>query len=355
MPGACSNTAGWNPVAEGDGRKLWRSRKGHQEAFRNRRRRIGVEDRAKRTAQFVAQFSPDPTGKDGLVMNDPDCVQLLQWALPRLRLRWAGFRKVRRQVCRRLSQRMKELSLLHIREYQSYIESHPSEWAVLDGLCRISISRFYRDKGVFQLLEHTVLPSLAQRVLAGNEQTVRCWSIGCASGEEPYTVAVLWKLGVAPQFPHLAIRILATDVAPQMIERARRGCYAQSSLKDLPKEWLEQAFLPSPEGWCVKEEYREPVAFIQQDVRMTVPTDRFHLILCRNIVFTYFDEELQRETLSKIVARLAPGGALVIGSSETLPGGVPGLEPWSEKSGIYRRCPSFGSGPRPAKQDGQEL
>lgn len=275
--------------------------------------------------------------KDGLVMTDSDCVQLLQWALPRLHLRWAGFRKVRRQVCRRLSQRMKELGLSHVREYQSYIESHPSEWAVLDGLCRISISRFYRDKGVFQFLEHAVLPSLAQRVLAGNEQAVRCWSIGCASGEEPYTVAVLWKLGVAPQFPHLDIRILATDVDPQMIERARRGCYAPSSLKELPKEWLEQAFLPSPDGWCVKEEYREPITFIQQDVRMTVPTDQFHLILCRNIVFTYFDDELQRETLSRILERLALGGALVIGNSEALPDRVPGLTPWSEKSGIYRR------------------
>lgn len=270
-------------------------------------------------------------------MKDYECVQLLQWALPRLRLRWAGFRKVRKQVCKRVDQRLKELGLPEAREYHTYLDAHPEEWSVLDELCRISISRFYRDRQVFQRLEREVLYELAQMAVANGEYDVRCWSIGCASGEEPYTLAILWKLGLAPRFPTLGCRILATDVDQRMIERARRGCYPASSVKDLPEDFLAQAFLRTADGFCVKAPYREPVTFLEQDIRKTVPDDQFHLILCRNVVFTYFDDELQRQTLQQITERLVPRGALVIGSLESIPEGGSGLEPWSKKLGVYRK------------------
>lgn len=270
-------------------------------------------------------------------MTDQECVQLLQWALPRLRLRWAGFRKVRKQVCRRINQRLKELGLPEVREYQSYLDAHPEEWPVLDGLCRISISRFYRDKQVFQYLEREVLYELAQMAVANGEHDLRYWSIGCASGEEPYTLAILWQLCLAPRVPTLGCRILATDVDQRMIERARRGCYPPSSVKDIPEDFLAQAFLRTAEGFCVKAPFREPVTFLEQDIRTTVPDGQFHLILCRNVVFTYFDDELQRQTLHLITERLVPRGALVIGSLEFIPEGGSGLEPWSKKSGVYRK------------------
>src|SRR5574341_1404341 len=127
-------------------------------------------------------------------MRDPDCVAFLQWVLPRLRLRWPGFRRVRRQVCKRLDRRLRELGLSGLPEYRSYLEAYPSEWAGLDRLCWISISRFYRDKAVFQCLEREVLPQLAERASAGGEGEFRCWSVGCAAGEEAYTMAILWKL-----------------------------------------------------------------------------------------------------------------------------------------------------------------
>lgn len=270
-------------------------------------------------------------------MKDPEGVLLLQWALPKLRLRWPGFRKVRRQVYKRIDRRLKELGLAGVPEYRSYLESRPEEWSALDSLCWISISRFYRDTRVLQFLEETVLSQLAQRALAVGEKNLRCWSIGCAAGEEPYTLAVLWRLGLAPQFPTLSVWILATDADPQAVERAQKGCYPASSLKDLPEKWRSQAFVPSEGGFCVKAEYREPVSFLVQDIRRAAPDGLFHLILCRNVAFTYFDDELQRETLHKITERLAPGGALVIGSTEVPPQGAPGLEVWDQKLGVYRR------------------
>lgn len=270
-------------------------------------------------------------------MQDPEGIQFLQWGLPRMGLRWQGFRKVRKRVYRRIARRMQELGLANLSAYRSHLDTHAEEWAILDGLCRIPISRFYRDRGVFQHLEGEVLPELGTLAVARGETELACWSIGCAAGEEPYTLAIVWRLGPGRRVPDLGLRILATDVDPDGLARARGGCYARSSLKDLPPAYFERAFAPTARGWFLGEPYRQGVTFVEQDVRRAAPPGPFHLVLCRYVAFTYFDEGRQRDVLRTIIERLAPGGALVIGSIESLPDGVPGLEVWSARSRVYRR------------------
>jgi chemotaxis protein methyltransferase CheR len=270
-------------------------------------------------------------------MNDRDGLQFLQWSLPRLRLRWPGFRKVRRQVYRRIDRRVKELGVPSVGAYRAYLEDHPDEWPVLDALCRISISRFYRDKAVFQCLERHVLPELAQIAVASGHRELYAWSIGCARGEESYTLAILWHDRCAPRFPALSLRIVATDADPEILAGAERGCYAPSSLKDLPADLLAAAFIPSGRELCVKAEHRRGIVFCQQDVRTTAPRELFHLVLCRNVAFTYFDDLLQREILGRIEERLLSRGVLVIGSTESLPAGTTGFEPWFAGLRVYRR------------------
>lgn len=271
--------------------------------------------------------------------QDAEGIRFLQWCLPRLGLRWQGFRKVRKLVYKRIARRIQDLGLSGLSAYRAHLDAHADEWAILDGLCRIPISRFYRDRGVFRHLEEEVLPELSTLAVVRGETELGAWSIGCASGEEPYTLAIVWRLGPGRRVPDLRLRILATDVDPDNLARARRGCYSQSSLKDLPPAYLEQAFVPTAQGWRVHEAYRGGVTFAEQDIRRTAPPGRFHLVLCRNTAFTYFDEGHQRDVLRTIVERLVPGGALVIGSVESLPGDVPGLEVWSAKSRVYRRRP----------------
>jgi len=94
-------------------------------------------------------------------MRQADCVEFLQWCLPRLHMRWPGFRKVRSQVCKRIRRRLTSLALDELEAYQRYLETHADEWPHLDAMCRITISRFYRDRGVFEALETEVLPALA--------------------------------------------------------------------------------------------------------------------------------------------------------------------------------------------------
>jgi chemotaxis protein methyltransferase CheR len=134
------------------------------------------------------------------MLTDSECVEFLQWALPQLGLRWPGFRKVRGQVRKRINRRLGELGLTGIADYRDYLQAHPDEWPRLDELCRISISRFYRDRRVFDHLRDDVLPTLAQVAVARHENQVRCWSVGCASGEEIYTVVILWHEHLQPWF-----------------------------------------------------------------------------------------------------------------------------------------------------------
>ena len=254
-------------------------------------------------------------------MKDQECTAFLQWALPRLRLRWPGFRKVRGQVRKRLSRRIRELELGGLQGYRVYLEAHPSEWRVLDSLCRITISRFYRDRAVFDALRHRLLPLLAESVRGRGDPAVRSWCAGCASGEEPYSLSLAWTLDASRHAPGVELEIVATDVDARLLQRARAACYPLGSLRDLPSEWIAAAFDPGGEELCLRGAFRAPVGFVRQDIRDQMPDGPFDLVLCRNLVFTYFAPSLQLLLTEQILRRLAPGGLLVLGGHETLPEG----------------------------------
>lgn len=286
------------------------------------------------------QHAPDvePARRPGkFSMKDDDCVRLLQWALPRLHMRWPGFRKVRKQVCKRIGRRLADLGLADGDTYRAYLEGHPDEWGRLDGLCRVVVTRYYRDRLVFARLADEVLPGLAADAAAAGRDRIRCWSVGSASGEEPYTLAILWRQLLAPHFPGLRFDILGTEVDPRLLTRSRKACYPLGTIRNLPTELRAAAFGPVDDEYCLHPEYRERVTFRQQDIRSSLPDGAFDLILCRNLVFTYFDEALQNRILDQLLARLRWGGWLVVGVREVLPRGRAELVPVSERLGLYRR------------------
>lgn len=258
-------------------------------------------------------------------MRDKDCVAFLQGHLPHLGLGWPGFRKVRGTVCKRLRRRLRELELEDLDAYATYLAGRPNEWARLDALCRIPISRFYRDREVFRTLGAQILPALTQRVFDEGEQEVRAWSAGCASGEEPYSLRIVWEETVQRQFQNVRLAITATDADPTMLDRAERACYSAGSLKDLPEDWRERAFTPQDDSFCLRPTYKEGTRFLLQDIRVAMPEGRFHLVLCRNLAFTYFDAERQRKLLPELRAHLFPQAYLVLGSHEELPPGSSGF------------------------------
>ena len=252
-------------------------------------------------------------------MNDAEYVQFLRTVLPRLGLRWQGFRKVRRQVIKRIKRRLRDLHLADVAAYLAYLESHPHEWRTLDGYCRVTMSRFYRDPEVFETLRQEVLPALAQLARAQQQRQLRCWSIGCASGEEVYTLELLWHLSLLRQFGDVHLHITATDADSHMLERARIGRYAWGSVQQLPPDWIAEGFDRHDDWFVVRQAFRDGVCFLEQDIRQQLPAGRFHLVMCRNLTVTYFVESLQREILRRIVDCMVPGGILVVGQGEALP------------------------------------
>ncbi len=270
-------------------------------------------------------------------MNDADCVHFLQEALPRLRLRWPGFSKVRKQACKRVGRRLRELGLTDISAYADYLAAHPEEWQTLDRLCRISISRFYRDRGVFDALRDVVLPNLADAAMRRGDDTIAIWSAGCASGEEPYSLKLLWTMSLVQQFPDLALRIVATDADERLLKRAADGDYPRGCLKELPRAWIAKAFEDRGDDHRLRPNFRSGITFVHQDIRNEVPDGPFDLILCRNLAFTYFDLAVQRSVLESLAGRLRVGGYLVIGKHESLPATTPRFSVFGQRLPIYRR------------------
>lgn len=273
-------------------------------------------------------------------MKNDDCIAFLQWCLPRLGLRWAGFRRVRGTVCKRIAKRIRALGLADVAAYRARLETDHDEWPRLDAMCRIPISRFWRDRGVFDSLAQDVLPALAAAARDRGDRGLSIWSAGCASGEEPYSLRLAWSLEAEAAFPSLSVRIVATDADGTMLARARAGLYQRGALRDMPRHLSDRAFEVSDDFYEVRELLRRDVTFLQQDIRRALPDGPFDLILCRNLVFTYFATPTQAELLGRICQRLRPGGALVIGAHEPLPPSGPPLVRWDGPGPVYRLSPS---------------
>ena len=249
-------------------------------------------------------------------------------------LHWRGYRRVHRQVCKRLKRRLRELGCRDLAAYREYLQRDPEEWLRLDGFCRITISRFWRNHAVFELLGTDILPKLAERLRQHGENTLRCWSAGCACGEEAYSLRLLWEMETGQFYPEIALKVTATDTDPGMLQRAQEGLYPGSSLRELPWDWRAKAFVPEGRLYRLQRPFRDNVTLLEQDIRQTVPQGRFQLILCRNQAFTYFDQNGQTTTACRLAASLEPGGVLVLGSHEHLPETV-GLHQDSRSPWLY--------------------
>lgn len=272
-------------------------------------------------------------------MTDRECVALLQWALPRMKLRWRGFSNLRGQVCKRICRRMRELGLAEVDAYRALLERDHQEWARFDSFCRVTISRFYRDRTVFDALREPLLVELGARAVE-ESRPLRIWCAGSASGEEPHSLLLVLRFAVITRVPGLRFELIGTELDPVLIDRACEASYPRATLQELPADWIARGFDEVGEGELrLRADLRDQVVFRQEDLRQRMPDGPFDVVLCRNLAFTYFDAELQQEVLGRMLARLRPGGLLVIGGHERLPEGAEarcGLSPASGALPIFR-------------------
>jgi chemotaxis protein methyltransferase CheR len=260
-------------------------------------------------------------------MGDAEFSAFFGAVSPRLGLRAAGYHRVGGSVRKRVKRRLEALGLERFEEYRIYLDSHPEEWAWLERCARITISRFARDGDVFTALVETHLAALATAAQALGRCSLRFWSAGAASGEEAYSLAIAFRVMLAPRFEGLTLEVLGTDLDDAVLGRAGRAIYAAGSLRELPEPLRTAAFERRGEEWWLRSPFRAGVFFERRDVRGDPPPGAFDLIACRNLAFSYFDDSTQERVARALVAALRVGGLLVVGHGETVPEGVGGLAP----------------------------
>jgi chemotaxis methyl-accepting protein methylase len=268
-----------------------------------------------------------------------DFEQFIREAAPLLNLQWRRFKRggIRRKVERRLA----ELNLSHFGGYLFKIKNDPEEKNHLSQILTVTITRFFRDKKVFDILENSIIPSIVERKGASD---FRIWSIGCANGEEPYSLSMLWKEKFEIRGLPIHLSILATDINETLLERAKEGKYKKSSLKEASEEVLQRFFKTENGFYVLDRSIRESVEFRRHDIIHEEPFSGIDIILCRNLAFTYFFKDTQINVLKKIFSSLKEAGYLVIGWDESLPLTYPTLFiPAYPQEKIYQKFSSVKS------------
>ena len=242
--------------------------------------------------------------------------EFLRTTLPVLGLRWRRFRT--KTIRRRLVVRLQELGLSSLAEYRAHVLAHRDEQRVLTDQLTVTISRFWRNRFLFDALARTWLPAILARLQPG--EPLRAWSTGCACGEEPYSLVLLWNEHFAGSGHEL--RLVATDVDRRCLHRAREGRYAASSLRELPPDLRRRHFVNEGGSFVIDREIREKIVWLEHNLLWEPPVQGNHLILCRNLAYTYFAESPQQEITRRFRQALFPGGLLVIGRKDRLPPGA---------------------------------
>jgi two-component system CheB/CheR fusion protein len=242
--------------------------------------------------------------------------QTLQALITLLRIRTGhDFQHYRRgTVLRRIARRLRVHSLPSLPAYQKFVESNPGEANELLKDMLIRVTGFFRDATAYSAIEPIIRESIFSR--RAPDDPVRAWSVGCSSGQEAYSLAMLLIESRAAQARFPFIRVFATDIDNEAIASARTGCYPLSIATEIEPHRLRRFFLPPGDAYQVTKELREKVLFTTHNVLSDPPFRRLDLISCRNLLI-YLDRTAQRQVLETLHLALRPGGLLFLGNSES--------------------------------------
>lgn len=264
-------------------------------------------------------------------------IRFLQWALPKLGYRWEGFRKPRSQILKRIRHRIGKLQLSGgFADYREYLDIHSEEWEILDRLLGVTISKFFRDRKVWDFLRIQILPVLFQN----SSRVLSIWSAGCCNGEEPYSCAMINEQVPINSTAAEKATVLATDRNPEVLQRAKAGRYPAGALNELTNNEIDQFFQRfegRDDDYQIDRRLSKGLEFERRDIRKSLPLRKFDLVFCRNLVFTYFTKKEQSKFLDRIKPLLTTVGFLVIGSNEKLPD-INWLRRVNNRIPVYEKC-----------------
>lgn len=219
---------------------------------------------------------------------------------------------------RRFAVRMRARGADTYQDYLATLRSDPAEFDALLVALTINLSYFFRNRAAFDALRYAVLTTLVARRSQAGRRRLAVWSAGCASGEEPYSVAMILADLLEPTLSRWDVQIHATDVDADVLARARRGVYRAASFEDLQAGFVERYFAHNGDTYTLQPAIRRMVTFRQHDLTTPPPLPRYDLILCRNVLI-YFAREHQEGIVRHLLDHLKPGGYLMLGMAEMLP------------------------------------
>ncbi|MDR4307592.1 PAS domain S-box protein [Chelatococcus sambhunathii] len=235
---------------------------------------------------------------------------------------------------RRVQRRMQVVQLAEIEDYLTYLRENGDEVQNLFNDLLIGVTQFFRDAKEFERLERDVIPRLFEGKGAGDQ--IRVWVLGCATGEEAYSIAILLREHFARVDEAPQIQIFATDIDVRALAAARVGRYARSITQDVSPERLARWFVKEGDTYCIVKELREMCIFSSHNILKDAPFSRLNLVSCRNLLI-YLNADLQNQVIPLFHFALAPGGYLFLGNSENATRHPKQFEPIEPRSRIFRR------------------
>ena len=242
----------------------------------------------------------------------------------------------RSTLYRRVERRMGIHQITKISTYIRYLQENPQEAGILFKELLIGVTSFFRDPGAWEKLSRKALPALLRERPAGS--TLRAWIAGCSSGEEAYSLAILFKEALSQLKPRkeLTLQLYATDLDRDAITKARQGFYPDNISSDVSKVRLGRYFVKEDNGYRVNKEIRSMVIFAPQNLITDPPFTKLDIFFCRNLLI-YLTPQLQKRLIPLFHFILKPGGLLFLGSSESIGGFNSLFTPIESKERIFRR------------------
>lgn len=242
----------------------------------------------------------------------------------------------RNTIYRRIERRMHIHKIEKIAGYVTFLQDNPKEIDILFKELLIGVTNFFRDTTVWEKLKETVLPALISQQPDGT--IIRAWIPGCSTGEEAFSLAIVFKEVVEKQNPqgNISLQIFATDLDSDAIDKARKGNFTSAIKSEVSPTRLSRFFNIHESGYRINTEIREMIVFAHHNIIMHPPFSKIHLVSCRNLLI-YLDSELQQKIISLFYYSILPSGILILGTAETLGSQSSLFTPVDSKTKIYKR------------------
>ncbi len=261
--------------------------------------------------------------------SDLDDICLLVRSLAGIDLRLYKQPTVRRRITRRMALH----TMKTLRQYARFLKQNPDEARDLTADIFIHVTGFFRDPDCFLAIKKRVIPALNA---AKREEPFRIWVAGCSTGEEVYSIAMLFLEAAEEKSRHPAIQIFGTDIDDRAVNHARAGIYSKEAIRGISPARLKKFFVKTDHGYQIQQFVRDLCVFARHDLAKDPPFSRLDLISCRNVLI-YMGPSLQKRVLSTFEFALKSGGFLFLGKAESVTDHADTFGVEDQKHRIYRR------------------